>query len=201
MTNFRNETQGPILYRNSTDKRVKQTSAKLFDSIGHLLESKKFDDIGIKEISALAGIGRATFYRNFDYVEDVLKLRLDEEFIALSTQVEPSRHNSLVNLEPFFAFWINNSEILQILIKADKWSIFTSKFNAEAQGPIIELSMHIKHDPRFDEYLHTILSGIITSTLQTWVARGMQETSQELCQMIDLPFKIYSTNSPVMAKQ
>jgi AcrR family transcriptional regulator len=189
------------LYRNSTDKRVKQTAAKLFDAIEHLLESKSFDDIGIKEVSDLAGIGRATFYRNFDYVEDVLKLRLDEQFERLSQLVEPTSQNSLTNLEPFFDFWVKNPEILQVLIKADKWSIFTSKFNIEARGPIVELAMHVKHDPKFDQYLYTIFSGIITSVLQTWVARGSKETSRELCEMIDLPFQIYLKKSPFAEKQ
>lgn len=189
------------MYRNSTDKRVKQTAVKIFDAIEHLLESKSFDDIGIKEVSDLAGIGRATFYRNFDYVEDVLKLKLDEQFDLLSQLVEPTKQNSLTNLEPFFAFWVNNPEVLQVLIKADKWNIFMSKFNIEAKEPIAELAMHVEHDPKFDQYLHTILGGIVTSVLQTWVARGSKETSRELCEMIDLPFQIYLKKSPFNTKR
>ena len=57
---------------------VKHITASLFE----LMKAKHINDISIGALCDTAGVGRASFYRNFDSKEDViakeLKKRLDE---------------------------------------------------------------------------------------------------------------------------
>ncbi|MEJ2041653.1 MAG: TetR/AcrR family transcriptional regulator [Reinekea sp.] len=77
------------LYRNSSDKRVQRSGRLLFEALCKLLERKNFSEIGIREITDAAGIGRATFYRNFDYVDDILKLKVDQLFSYMNIRNKP----------------------------------------------------------------------------------------------------------------
>jgi AcrR family transcriptional regulator len=175
------------------DKRVVRTGNALFNAISRLLESKKFEDINIKEVSELAGIGRATFYRNFDYVEDVLKLKVDHHFNELTTKVEPFTTDDAepVDLQPMFAYWVSNAEILKVLIKADRWEIFATRFSDASNIPTSELSEKAGFNSAQTEYLQAIIQGMFNSILHTWVSRGCIENAEELKGMFEIPFRMY----------
>jgi len=179
------------LYRNSSDRRVRQSADRLFDAICQLLTSKPFSEIGIKEVSELADIGRATFYRNFDYVDDVLKLKLDEQFDELKTIVEPEFDKGPINLTPFFEYWVGHAQVLLALYQADRWDIFSTRFVSASNLKLLELSVMVGLTDTEIEYLQNTLKGMFSSILQTWIDRGRQETATQLTAIFEIPFKVY----------
>ena len=50
------------------------------ESLLRLLEQKEISDISISELCDDAGIGRASFYRNFDSKEDILRAHINQLF-------------------------------------------------------------------------------------------------------------------------
>ena len=50
------------------------------ESLLTLLENKAIEDISISELCDNAGIGRASFYRNFNSKEDILRAHIDKLF-------------------------------------------------------------------------------------------------------------------------
>lgn len=188
------------MYRNSKDKRVQQTASQLYDAILALLaEGKAFESIGIKEVSARAGIGRATFYRNFDYVDDVLKYQLDHLLAQLKAEQPPERFKSPDTLLPFFEFWVRHADILKILVKANRWELFAEQFR---QATNTELPIIIEDyglDARSLRFLEQSVNSLITSTLYTWLTHGCHETAVELQQLFILPFQIYVERTQLTA--
>ncbi len=179
------------MYRNSLDKRVKQTADRLFDAICQLQQNKAFSEIGIKEVSELAKIGRATFYRNFDYVDDVLKLKLDEQFDELKAIAEPEFEKGPVNLSPFFDYWVAHSRVLLALYKADRWDIFSTRFVSASNLKLLELSAMVGLSDTEVVYLQNTIKGMFSAILQTWIDRGRQETATQLTAIFEIPFKVY----------
>jgi AcrR family transcriptional regulator len=163
----------------------------LFDAISLLLETKKFTDIGIKEVSETAGIGRATFYRNFDYIEDVLKLKLDQRFSELREMIEPTIEEGPVDLTPFFQYWVEHPKVLNVLVKAGKWEIFTVRFGQATTINLSQFSQEMGNSQLQFEYLQPTMRAMFSSILQTWVERGCKESSTQLTEMFELPFKMY----------
>ncbi|WP_196158546.1 TetR-like C-terminal domain-containing protein [Reinekea sp. G2M2-21] len=179
------------MYRNSLDKRVKQTTDRLFDAICELQQKKAFSDIGIKEVCELAIIGRATFYRNFDYVDDVFKLKLDEQFDELKSIAEPEFDKGPVNLTPFFEYWVRHSQVILALYQADRWDIFSTRFVSASNLKLLELSAMVGLTDTEIEYLQNTLKGMFSSILLTWIDRGRQETAAQLTAIFEIPFKVY----------
>ena len=58
-----------------------------------LLENKTIDDISISELCDNAGIGRASFYRNFNSKEDILRAYINQLFDVWKSDWE--KNNSL----------------------------------------------------------------------------------------------------------
>ena len=61
------------------------------DALLKLLREKPIEDISISELCELAGIGRASFYRNFNSKEDILRtyiLGLFQEWTTAGAQGE-----------------------------------------------------------------------------------------------------------------
>ena len=68
------ETVSPM----SNQGRQNYVIRHITESLLTLLEHKAIEDISICELCDHAGIGRASFYRNFKSREDILKTYLDQ---------------------------------------------------------------------------------------------------------------------------
>lgn len=60
--------QAPI----QLDARLRRTRRALSDALVELLETQTFDDVSIRQITARAAVGYATFYRHYASKEDLL---------------------------------------------------------------------------------------------------------------------------------
>lgn len=56
-----------------TDLRITVTKSMMKDALLRLLEHKPIDKVKVNELCAEAGVNRATFYRHYETVQDVLQ--------------------------------------------------------------------------------------------------------------------------------
>ena len=87
------------------DRRQQKTRKAIFDALGILLESKKFEHITVQEIIDTANIGRSTFYAHFETKDDLLKSMCTDIFHHIFTSELP------LELEDDFSQGRQNLEI------------------------------------------------------------------------------------------
>lgn len=80
------------------------------------------------DIQRISSVGRATFYRNFDTMVDVLYWKCDLEYKKVMesyTNMISHDNNEYEFLTFFFNYWMEHYEILDILIRIGRYDIIS----------------------------------------------------------------------------
>jgi len=174
------------MYHIKEDKRSKSTAAFVYQAFRTLLEEKHVTDITISEVIHQAEISRATFYRNFDALEDVLRYELDQKFIQLFIHLttyfkstQDTTIHPLTLLKPFLQFWYNDSTILEEIFLINHADMIMEKIREMMKLLLQRTTMNADHDAFFD-YMLSIRANIIFSVLQTWIDNQKNMAPEQL---------------------
>lgn len=115
------------MYQKKKDKRSIQSSKWIYEALKDLIHDKDYSKITITDIVNKANLGRTTFYRNFETIDDVLKMKCEDKFNEFRIYcIDYYTSNSFKDktfLKPFLRYWYHNSEIIELLIKANREGI------------------------------------------------------------------------------
>ncbi|OJV66623.1 MAG: hypothetical protein BGO41_04150 [Clostridiales bacterium 38-18] len=171
------------MYHVSQDARSKASAKAISNALMRTLEALPLADVKIIDLVKIAGVGRATFYRCFDTVDDVIRYICDETYlqcgIALKSQLDLSQDYRLDEtfIKPYLLFWEQHTNIVRLIIKTDKIGVFNAAFNhmlklLMVQFPEIEI-------PYYNYYV-AMRSAISTAVLIEWVKSDMDLTHEQL---------------------
>ncbi len=173
------------MYHIKADQRSIRSSALLYDALVRLLQRKSFHTITVTELVEEAQVGRATFYRNFDAIEDILQMRCDQTFEDLIVYMKAylKEHQEEVGklpLKPVLHYFYHNSEIIEILMTIKRLDIIQNAFRQvmEPFKPRL-IALHGVVE-MYVEYGLVVRLGIITNILTQWIASGKQPSPDEL---------------------
>lgn len=145
----------------------------LTDALLALLSEKSLGEISISELCETAGVGRTSFYRNFETKEDILK-----------------RH-----METLFQVWINEwKSDSKLSIDQSIYQVFAHlEANREFYGLLHNrgLTYLLKDilldmcgfDPKQEviaAYASSYVAFFLYGWIEVWLRRGMKETAAEL---------------------
>lgn len=180
-----------------TDKRRLHSAQLLADALMQCMEEKDFTQITVSDLQRESGVSRATFYRLFDNVQDVLAYQCQEISDDLTVKYQKSGEDSedsflLFTLRYLFShhklleaiFKVNRGDILQQALLRNLWFL-------KEQFPIKDVP-----DEQFD-YLFASSAGILGSILMVWVRHGQKETPEELLAI----FRQISAASPLIGEE
>lgn len=144
-------------------------------AMNSLMGRKHFKRITVTEICEEAGIGRKTFYRNFEQKEDVVDLQLDQLYKAYSEGLENLPLTSYLNHH--FAFLEQNKDYLTLLYKNDLLPVLTEKFARILPKVMPKWS----EDPTEQRFRSAYIAAGIEAIIFTWAEEGFRQSVEELC--------------------
>lgn len=144
-----------------------------------LMEKKDFNAISITELTKRAGVGRVSFYRNFEDKTDVLRKYLNDiqyEFM-LSRELNRRDGNFTEYITELFTHLYNYKELAILLLKANMFYLVKEQF-----------------DYVFDKLKTTseeeaalfFLSGGLYNAFYYWVSNDFSISSKEIAEKITL---------------
>lgn len=185
------------MYHIKNDQRSIRSAENIYMALTRLMDSTPFEAIKISELVEQADIGRATFYRNFDALEDVLHWRCDETVNELFVYLVEYRRTNVLTLphpflKPLLRYFYLHSDIVELLIQANR----VDMLQGAIQERFLRVAALIEPLASFpDEYLGygtAIQAASIVSILVEWVKLGKRHAPDELADNISNLVRQYS---------
>lgn len=150
----------------------------LADALIQLLEATPIEKITITEIAELAGVGRTTYFRNFNSKDEMLsfKLILLWERWVEEHHIRTRRRYSEENVLTFFQFNYSIRELLVLMYSRGLQSSLYGAFHLYWK-PMDDA------DPR-ECYLSSVYSYGIFGILDAWITRGFRETPEQMAEIL-----------------
>lgn len=148
-----------------------------------LLEQYEFDEISISQITSFAQVSRNSFYRNYENKEDILLQYVRKLFTDWRTQCERRAPNTTADLYGDLFQHLNDNKGFYLLLKKRKQFHLFLTVLLEQTGPQPE------HENMWAYTLAFIAYGTY-GWIEEWVARGMQESGEEMAALLATPHEI-----------
>lgn len=173
---------------NQSDARVRYTRMVIEDCFLDLLKSKPVSRITVTELCKKAQINRATFYKHYLDIPDLLEKLEDAFFRQIQSIFE--NHAAQFDLEAFnleIVTWIYRSDDRYILLASDHGDpLFPSKIFLlfyEHAFPMLKNQLLRVDEPR-RQYLYYFLSHGAGGILTRWFRDGLKESPEEIASLI-----------------
>lgn len=171
------------MYHIKNDKRCYKSAEKIGIALRELLERKPLTDITVTDIQKSSGVGRSTFYRLFDNVDDVLQYQVEEEFSGLMKKYKEMSWT--VFTKQFIESLISDSRVIMNIASSGKMHVVSralrNNLTDEAE----------KDSYRFDnisKYMIAMFVGGCISLVTAWDENGRQESVDELARLMQHAF-------------
>lgn len=172
------------MYRIKADRRTERSAERIYNGLDTCLASKQLRDISVSDICQASGVGRSTFYRIFDRIDDVLLMKCDrcfKEVLHGFVEVNGDKPFERLNLVRFYLeYWLDNWKVLDNVLKANRHDIVYqshlkhSLIIAQKYNPNPGLSLVERR------YLLAMRTGQTVSVLSAWIDGGRRESIEEL---------------------
>ncbi|WP_270639503.1 TetR/AcrR family transcriptional regulator [Longibaculum muris] len=141
-----------------------------------LLAKKTIEDISISELVETAGVGRASFYRNYERKEDILKAYLNSLFREWIIEQEKQGSSKLSEqIRTMISHFEKHRSFYQLLNKRGLTYLLKDVI-IDIYGPKPEYEMA-------QAYATAFVSYTLYGWIDVWFQRGMIETADEIAEM------------------
>ena len=172
------------MYHIKSDRRSQSSATELARGLNQCLKTMPLTAVSIADLHRVTGISRATFYRLFDTIEDVLIYQLDDlltkvqDACVQETAVSP--YDAMRNL---VILGFENTDVLESLVENRRFDLlyeYTAKriFTLDVLRDTFSAGLNEEEA----EYMISNLAMSMVATLTTWIRRGRRETPDEVFQ-------------------
>ena len=173
-------------------RKTQYTRQALEDGLIELMKTKPFEKITVTELCGHTDINRSTFYMHYEDIYALL-CSIEEEVLAWQRQVveelnvgwNQGQASILQSMEQLFAYFVENSRYLQVLM-SERGDIYFQKRFFEAAYRMCDLSSvrsktrgPLAQDPRF---IFVVNGGV--GLIQYWLKNGLKESPREIAEIV-----------------
>lgn len=161
------------MYHIKNDKRAERSALLICNALFSLMDKKSYEEITISDIQQYTGVSRSTFYRNFDTMDDVLRLKCDLVFEDIF-----SRRTLLPLCVVCFEYWYDNNLVMEKIMRTGHINFITLALKERVEK---DSSLARKFSSDADlEYFSSMLSYAMVGFLATWIERGKKESKAQM---------------------
>ncbi len=173
------------MYHIKNDQRAIRSSRMLYDALAQLMREQPYETITVTQLVESAELGRTTFYRNFDEIEDILRMRCDQVIDELIAYVVAYRQEDRsvepgTLLKPMLRYFYLHSDIIDLLLRAKQFDILQDSFRERAQGMQTRMAQQLQLSEEYAAYGVEMRISLMLAIVTHWVKTGKRQAPDEL---------------------
>ena len=165
------------------DMRQNDVKSALKSGMITLLGKKEYLDITVTDLVKFSGVARASFYRSYSSIDDVLNDTCDDikDYIVKTYKPAFSSRDekSIINVIEFFLKGIKQKTIKLLDVLPENRKYLFLKFEQR-----MAFYKKLPYETIKERYRAPVDVGIILSVAMTWVYNDFEEDSHELAEFI-----------------
>ena len=145
-----------------------------------LMKNKKYDDISITEITNKAGVGRVSFYRNFNSKENIIKKWIKDttDNFLKSSDINFKKDSTKAFFIKLFNHLEKYKEEALLINKANLIHLLKAEF---------ENRLLATHEKEYNNYKSYFIAGGVFNVYYFWLTNECKESPEELAdKLVDL---------------
>ena len=155
------------MYHIKNDKRSQKSAEKITLALYKCLDEKPFEDISVSEISRIAEVGRATFYRLYDNPTDILAYQCDQVLnkliIDTKNNMYPTNYDVRVG---YIERWLKEKQLIKALSKSKQESLI--------------INMHMRRCDELEKIFYSSYTAQISIKLKIFLSSMLLASAIEL---------------------
>ena len=148
-----------------------------------LMEEKPYLEITVTDIVDKADISRASFYRSYRSIDDVVDDIVDKMANKINTVIIPSFQgkdkDGFKNLLTFILTLIRNNEVVGLKLRKDNSDVFLYKMKKIYSGRTSKEGITTE-----EKYKNYVNIAIILASIALWIQTDYQESVEEMASYI-----------------
>lgn len=173
------------MYHIKNDQRAIRSSQMLYEALAQLIRERPFNTITVTHLVEAAQLGRTTFYRNFDEIEDILRMRCDQVFDELVAYFVAYRQDDRSSqparlLKPMLRYFYLHSDIIDLLLRAKRMDILQDSFRERSQAIQAQATQQLQLEEEYVAYAVDIRINVMITIVAHWVKTGKRQAPDEL---------------------
>ncbi|HAX72389.1 MAG TPA: hypothetical protein DCY20_02565 [Firmicutes bacterium] len=192
------------MYHIKKDKRSVQSSQAIYNALMIIAQDKLCKNISITEIVSQAQVGRATFYRNFDCIDDVLRYKLDQNLDQMCEKIksfyslskDPISPSTSTTLKPILQYIYDNSAVYQVLVDNERYDLLRENFIKLIKDFWLSLCEQPNYLPdsvtKNFEYFLEVHASLLIAIITKWIKEDLTILPDDMANIINgINFKTY----------
>ena len=156
--------------------KLSYVKEQITKSLISLMKEETFEDITIKQIVETAGVGRASFYRNYKNKEDVIKQYMSVLIQEWGKEFEETKTQNLI--ESLMNHYYSEREFYKLLYKCGLSYYLLDTIKEACNINESKDNAHV--------YALSWFAGGLFCFIDEWIGRGMQETPEEMINLVQI---------------
>lgn len=172
------------------DPRVQRTKHLLASALIELAKSKSLLKLTVRELTAKAGINRATFYRHYGSVSEFVDGLIDDLLDGL-VAAHKLESGSNIDERTYYRSWLQfaqeNSELFQALLSTNGAPEFEQRLvqnGVDAWSYILRPARVEDLDKTTAAYIATYVTSAHVGVLRHWLNGGCAESLDYMCALL-----------------
>ena len=179
------------MYHVSNDKRSQKSAQLIWEGMEKALQEKTLRKLRVTDIYEKSFVSRATFYRLFDSVEDVLSYECDLIYLQLAEGVQSAAFDSRQALFLYLIEkWLEQEVLIRTLVENNLVSVI---YETHMKNRALTKEVFWKDTAISDEeadYLSAILATLIPASVNVWYLHGKKDTPDEIYRSVSRSLNI-----------